>query len=172
MTHRRFISYIASDDAILGQPISLLIVFVIASVIITVLCVCLQPLLADSEFHQVEGEINKILIEAANMFEYADHGSCMTIHVEFPESVRFIVFGQLPTNITNEIPNLTSDETTSNNCYVVMKDGTVRTYHSNVRFSNHNLTQCFLLHSGAYDITIEVCQKEGVSYVAMAERYP
>jgi hypothetical protein len=51
------------------------------------------------------------------MFEYADNGSIVTIPVQFPTSLRFIVFGYLPSNGTNEPANLTLDEKTSNNYY-------------------------------------------------------
>jgi hypothetical protein len=105
------------------------------------------------------------------MFEYADNGSIVTVHVEFPTSMRFIVFGHLPSNNTSEPANLTLDEKTSNNYYFVMNDGTLRIFHSNARFSNHNMTQIAVFYSGAYDITMELCQKKGKSYVAMYERY-
>jgi hypothetical protein len=115
----------------------------------------------------VECEIDKILIEAANMFEYADNGSIVTIPVEFPSSMQFIVFGYLSRNDTNEPTNLTLDEKTSNNYLYVMNDGTLRTFHSNARFSNHNMTQIAIFHSGKYDITLELCQLEGKTYVTM-----
>jgi hypothetical protein len=101
------------------------------------------------------------------MFEYADNESFRSLSVEFPPSIRFIVFGQVPRNGTNEPTNLTLDENTSNNYYYVMDDGTVRTFHSNARFSNCNMTQMVLFHSGTYDITLELCQKEGKTYLTM-----
>jgi len=154
-------------DAVVGQPISLLVILLVAGVITTLLCLSIPNLIKESQLQQVEGEIDRILTEATNMFEYADNGSLRTVSVEFPTSMRFVVFGQVPRNGTNEPANLTLDENTSNNYYYVMDDGTVRTFHSNARFSDHNMTQMALFHSGAYDIILELSQKEGKTYLTM-----
>jgi hypothetical protein len=101
------------------------------------------------------------------MFEYADNGSLRIVSVKFPSSMRFIVFGQVPLDGTNEPTYLTLDENISNNYYYVMEDGTVRTFHSNARFSNHNMTQVALFHSGTYDITLVLRQTGGKTYLTM-----
>jgi hypothetical protein len=154
-------------DAVIGQPISLLVILLVAGVITTLLCLSIPNLMKESQIQKVESEIDRILTEATNMFEYADNESFRSLSVEFPPSIRFIVFGQVPRNGTNEPTNLTLDENTSNNYYYVMDDGTVRTFHSNARFSNCNMTQMVLFHSGTYDITLELCQKEGKTYLTM-----
>jgi hypothetical protein len=167
MTFRRANLLSGKENAVLGQPVGLLVILVIATVIITLFSLSVQNLLKDSQLRQVEHEIDTILVEATNMFEYADEGSMITIHVEFPTSMRFIVFGSLPRDGTIEPTNLTFDENTSNNYYFVMDDGVLRIFHSNARFSNHNLTQMALFHSGTYDITMKLCHNEGKTYVAM-----
>jgi hypothetical protein len=154
-------------DAVIGQPISLLVILLVAGVITTLLCLSIPNLMKESQIQKVESEIDRILTEATNMFEYADNESFRSLSVEFPPSIRFIVFGQVPRNGTNEPTNLTLDENTSNNYYYVMDDGTVRTFHSNARFSNCNMTQIVLFHSGTYDITLELCQTEGKTYLTM-----
>jgi hypothetical protein len=154
-------------DAVIGQPISLLVILLVAGVITTLLCLSIPNLMKESQIQKVESEIDRILTEATNMFEYADNESFRSLSVEFPPSIRFIVFGQVPRNGTNEPTNLTLDENTSNNYYYVMDDGTVRTFHSNARFSNCNMTQMVLFHSGTYDVTLELCQKEGKTYLTM-----
>lgn len=154
-------------DAVIGQPISLLVILLVAGFITTLLCLSIPNLMKESQIQKVESEIDRILTEATNMFEYADNESFRSLSVEFPPSIRFIVFGQVPRNGTNEPTNLTLDENTSNNYYYVMDDGTVRTFHSNARFSNRNMTQMILFHSGTYDITLELCQKEGKTYLTM-----
>lgn len=121
----------------------------------------------DSEIQRVEGEINKVLTEARNMFEYAGNGSVTIIPVQFPTSMRYLIFGSLQRNTTNEPKNLTLDENTSNNYYFVMNDGTMRTYHANARFSNHNMTEIVIFYPGTKTITMEICQREGKTYVAM-----
>ena len=172
MSLRRLTPVEDTEQAVLSQPMSLLIIILVAGVILTVFCLLTPRLMRDAQLHQVESQINKILIEATTMFDYAQEGSCVTVHVEFPESLRFIVFGHLPSTITNEPVNQTFDETTSNNYYLVMNDGTVHAYHSNARFSNQDMNQWMLFRSGSYDITLQLCQKEGVSYVAMSEGHP
>jgi len=161
--------YLLSDDqdAVVGQPLGLLVILIVASAIIASLCLSIPHLIQESQIQIVEREIDRILVEATNMFEYADNGSIVTIPVEFPSSMQFIVFGYLPRNGINEPTNLTLEEKTSNNYYYVMNDGTLRTFHSNARFSNHNMTQIAIFHSGNYDITLELCQMGGKTYVTM-----
>lgn len=167
MNFRRIHLLWIDRDAVVGQPISLLMILIVAGIITTLLCLSIPYLMKESQIQNVEGEIDRILTEATNMFEYADNGSLRTISVEFPSSLRFVVFGQFPRNGTNEPTNLTLDENTANNYYYVMDDGTVHPFHSNARFSNHNMTQMVLFHSGAYDITLELCQQEGKTYLTM-----
>jgi hypothetical protein len=167
MTFSRVHLLSSDEDAVVGLPIALLVIIIVAGVIITLLCLSIPNLMKDAQIHKVEGEIDRILIEATNMFEYADNGSIVTIPVQFPTSLRFIVFGYLPSNGTNEPANLTLDEKTSNNYYYVMNDGTLRMFHSNARFSNHNMTQIAIFHSGTYDIILELCEREGKTYVTM-----
>jgi len=156
------------DNAVLGQPIGLLVILIIATAIIALFCLSAQNLMNDSQIHQVEHQIDTILTEAANMFEYADDGSQTTIHIQFPASLRFIVFGSLPRNGTVEPIDLTLDENSSNNYYYVMDDGAIRTFHSTARFSDHNFTQIALFHSGSYFITMELFYREGKTYVALS----
>ncbi len=167
MVFRRIHLLSVDGDAVVGQPIALLVILLIASVIITVLFLSIPNVINNSERQKVDGEIDRILVEATNMFEYADNRSCITVHVEFPSSMRFVVFGHVPTNGINEPTNLTLDEKTSNNYYYVMVDGSVHPFHSNARFSNHNMTQMVLFYPGAYTITLELCLNEGKTYVTM-----
>jgi hypothetical protein len=117
MTFSKVHLLFSDEDAVVGQPVALLVIIIVAGVIITLLCLSIPNLMKDAQIHKVEGEIDRILIEATNMFEYADNGSIVTIPVQFPTSLRFIVFGYLPSNGTNEPANLTLDEKTSNNYY-------------------------------------------------------
>jgi hypothetical protein len=164
---RRIQVFSHETDAVIGQPISLLIIFIVAGIIILLLFLAVPPRMKDSEIQRVEAEITKVLTEARNMFEYADNGSITTVPVQFPTSMRYLIFGSFQRNSTNEPTNLTLDEKTSNNYYFVMKDGTVRTYHSNARFSNHNMTKIAVFYPGTKTITLEVCQREGKTYVTM-----
>jgi len=170
MLFRRIQVLSIDTDAVIGQPIGLLIILLIAGVIISMLFLTVPTLLRDSEQQKVEGEINRILTEAMNMFEYADNGSVLTVPVQFPSSMRYLIFGSFQRNGTNEMMNLSLDEKTSNNYYYVMNDGNVRIFRSNVRFSNHNMTEAAIFYSRTKTITLELCQREGKTYVAMQER--
>jgi hypothetical protein len=169
MTFSRAKPLSGEENAVLGQPVYLLVVIIIAAAIITLFILSLQNTIMDSQIHQVEHEIDTIMTEATNMFEYADEGSLATVHVEFPTALQFIVFGGLPTNGTVEPINLTLDENTNNNYYYVMNDRTLRVFHSNARFSSKNLTQMAIFHTGTYDLTLELCYNDGMTYVTIYE---
>jgi hypothetical protein len=158
---------IKETSAILGQPFYLLIVILVSAIIIGMLLLSLQQMMNDAQIHHIEHEINRIVTEATNMFEYADEGTCKTLQVRFPDSLRYIVFGGLPVNGTGEPSLLLLSESTSNSFYFVMVDGSIHTYHSNVRFSNQNFTEAVLLHSGAYTLTLELGLYEEKTYVTM-----
>jgi hypothetical protein len=167
MQRKKLYSQLGDNSAVLGQPYYLLIIILISAIIIGVLVLSLQQMMNDSQIHQIEHEIDRIITEATNMFEYADDGTCITLQVQFPQSLQFIVFGSLPTNGTNEPSLLILNESTSNNYYFVMDDGSIHTYHSNVRFSDQNFTNFILLHSGVYTLTLELGSYEEKTYVAM-----
>ncbi|MEA3458651.1 MAG: hypothetical protein U9R21_08245 [Candidatus Thermoplasmatota archaeon] len=149
----------------MGLPIYITVAIIVAAAVIAVLSISIYGILADSQLYQVEHEMDKIASEAENMFEYADGGTMITVHIEFPASMKFVVFGGLPTNGSSEPDNLTLDEKTSNNYYLVMVDGTVQTYHSNVRFSSEDYNKIAIFTSGIYDLTLELEKIDSRTYV-------
>ena len=154
-----------NKDAIMGLPIYLIVAIITATAVIAMLVLSMHHITTETQIHQVEYEIQRITSEAENMFEYADEGTLVTVHVEFPNSMKFVVFGDLPKNGNTKPVNLSLDENTSNNYYFVMNDGTISTFHSIVRFSSHNETTIALFHPGIYDLTLELCYVGGKSYV-------
>jgi sensor histidine kinase regulating citrate/malate metabolism len=167
MYFRRAYGLYRDTHAVLGQPIRLFVVIIIVAAIVGMCTISFQQLILNTQIHQVEYEISRVMTEASNMFEYADEGTSITLHIELPPSLHYIVFGSLPTNSTTEPLVLALNENTSNNYYFVMNDGTIRLYHSNSRFSNQNFTQIVLLYSGVYNITLELCSHEGKTYVTI-----
>jgi hypothetical protein len=153
------------ENAVIGQPIYLLIAGIVSAVIIVLFLISFQNVIGESQIHMVDHEIDKILTQSTTMFEYANEGTFVSVHVDFPSSMRFIVFGSLPQNGTQQPTNLSLNETTSNNYYYVMADGTIRTGHSNARFSADNKTQVALLHSGSYDLNLELFSDGEKTYV-------
>ena len=154
------------DRAVMGLPIYVLVAIVVASTIIGVLSISLYAIWSNSQFQKVEYEINKIISEAENMFEYADEGSEVTVHVDFPNSVRFVVFGSLPNDGISEPTDIKLDENASNNYYFVMNDGRISTHHSNARFSGYKTSEMAIVHAGTYDLKIElVKESNGKTYV-------
>jgi hypothetical protein len=154
-----------NTNAVLGQPMYLLVVVIVSAVIITLLIFSFQAVIADAQTHQIESEINTILTQATTMYEYADDASYSTVHVEFPPSMRFVVFGGVPDNNPDNEPNLTLDEKTSNNYYYVMSDGRVFCFHTNARFSSQNLTKKSIVSTGVHDLNLELTSHEGKIYV-------
>ncbi len=154
-----------NEYSVLGQPMYLLIALIITALIIALFVLSLQNIARDSHLHHMQHEIDAILAEAATMFEYANEGTLVNVHVEFPSSLQFIVFGSLPLNGSTEPTNLTLNDTISNNYYFVMDDGALYSFHTNARFSSQNLTQIAIFHSGVYDLTLELCYDDGKTFV-------
>ena len=156
---------INNKDATIGLPIYLIIAIISATAVITLLILSMYYITMESQIYQVENEIQKIITESENMFEYADQGTFVTIHVEFPDSMKYVVFGDLPRYNNVEPKNLTLNENTSNNYYFIMNDGTLKTFHSNVRFCGNNTTITSLFYPGIYDICLELTHVDGKTYV-------
>jgi len=157
--------FMSNKDAIMGLPIYLIVAIITATVVLAMLVLSMYNLSTETQTHQVEYEIQKITSEAENMFEYADEGTLVTVYVEFPNSMKFVVFGDLPKNRNSEPANLTLDESTSNNYYFVMNDGTCMTFHSNARFCGNDETTIALFYPGIYDLTLELQFVGGKTYV-------
>jgi hypothetical protein len=167
MINQRIVGVIWNKNAVVGQPIAFLVVFIIAGVILTLFFLSIPGLMKETHQQQIEAEINKIAVEASTMFEYTENGTSKSIPVKLPSSLRFIVFGSTPTQGTNEPTDLRLDERTSNNYYYVLNDGTIRLFHTTARFSNHNMTQIVIYHPGCFTITLQTRQTEGNTYVTM-----
>ena len=157
--------FLNNKDAVLGLPIYLIVAIISATAVIAMLVLSMHHITKESQAHQVEYEIQRIISEAENMFEYADEGTLVTIHVEFPDSMKYTVFGDLAENGNAEPVDLILDENTSNNYYFVMNDGTLMTFHSNARFSGNDITTIALFHSGVYDLTLELHHTGDTTYV-------
>ncbi len=157
--------FLINKDAIMGLPIYLIVAIITATAVIAILVSSIHYITIESQTHQVEYELQRIISEAENMFEYADEGTLVTVHVEFPESMKYVIFGGMSENGNDEPVNLSLHENTSNNYYFVMNDGTLSTFHSIVRFSSHNETTIALFHPGIYDLSLELCYVGGKSYV-------
>ena len=154
-----------NERAIIGLPIYLLVALIVTTTILAIFTLSIMNTTQESQIYQLNHEIDKIITQATNMFEYADSGSTVTIPVVFPSSMRYLVFGDLPRNGIDIPDNLTLYENTSNNYYFVMNDGSVFTYHSNARFSGKNETTFAIFHPGTYNIVLELTQYRGKTYV-------
>ena len=156
----------SDDDAVMGQPIYLMVAVIIASVIVASILFGLYDVTSKSQNHIVNHEIDKILVKSAMMYEYADEAALVTVDVEFPASMRFIVFGGVPQETLTQPPhNLSLNESVSNNYYYVMDDGTVHMGHSNARFSAQNTSQIAVFQPGSYTLRLELYSIEGRTYV-------
>jgi hypothetical protein len=157
--------FFSDENAVIGQPIYLLIAAFVAAVIIAIFLVSLFTMTLESQTHVVEHQIEKILSQSTTMFEYANEGAFATVHVDFPSSMRFIVFGGLPENNTEQPTNLSENELVSNSYYYIMADGSIHTGHSNVRFSSENSSQVALCLPGSYYLNLELVNEGEKTYV-------
>lgn len=154
-----------NNQATIGLPVYLIIAIITSSTVLATLSFAMYNLLSDSLVYDIEKEINKIVSQAENMFEYADSGSIETVSVEFPENIKFIVFGGLPINYTNITQNILLDENTSNNYFFILNNERIYTYHSTVRFSGFNINNVALFQPGKYDLRLELVKYNGKSYI-------
>jgi hypothetical protein len=155
----------SEENAVIGQPIYLLIAAVVSVVIIAIFLVTFYTTTIESQRYAVDHEIDKILSQAMMMYDYADEGTFITIHVDFPSTLCFIVFGGLPQNGTEQPTNLSLNTSMSNNYYYVMVDGTIHTGHTAVCFSANNSSQLALFRSGCYYINLELVREGEMTYV-------
>jgi len=156
---------IKNDEAAIGLPVYVMVAIIVGSIVFAAFALSIYNIHKDAQVDIVAAEIEKITAEAENMFEYADEGTQVTIHVDFPNSMRFMVFGSLPTDGISEPSDLSLNEDMSNSYYFVMDDGTIKTYSSNARFSGESTNEIAILHPGSYNLKIELVESEGKSYV-------
>jgi len=154
-----------------GFPVYLLVAIIISSIVLVGFAFSILQMHNDAQAGIVQTQIEKITSEAENMFEYADAGTMVTVSVDFPDSMRFIVFGSLPRNGGSQPSDLTLDEDMSNSYYFVLKDGNVKTFSSNARFSGESTDEIALLFPGRYNICVELEQDSGgVSFVKIYKK--
>jgi len=157
------------ENAVIGMPIYLIIALVVTAIILAIFLYSIQIYTRDTELRTTQTQIMRIVDEAESMFEYADEGTRVTLHVELPISLRFVVFGGLPEGNTSEPSDLFLHENTSNNYYYVMQDSRIVTGHSTARFSDQSTDQIMVMHAGVHDLILELVQNNGRTYVAISE---
>ena len=153
------------ESAVVGMPVYLMVAIIVACIVFGFFAFSIYKMNEEAQVGVVRAEIEKITSEAENMFEYANDGSLVTVHVNFPSSVGFVVFGSLPEGRGVKPMDLTLDEDVSNCYYFVMDDGTIQTFSSNARFSGKNVDEISLLGSGSYDLKVELERAGGKTYV-------
>ena len=156
---------INNNRAVIGMPVYLLVAIVVAGVIIGLFALSIYNSIKNSQTEQIKSEIEKIISEAENMFEYADEGTLVTVSVDFSNSLKFAVFGSMPQNGVLKPTNYNLDEKMSNNYYFVTDDGTVSSYSSNARFSSQDTSSIAVFGPGVYDLSLELEKKGGKTYV-------
>lgn len=162
---------LSSKTAVISVPVYLLVALITTAFSLVLFAGGVQHLWWEKQIHQVETELEKIFAEAEHMFTYADEGTQVTIHVFFPDTMRMAVFGDTPSSADlHGISNWILDENTSNQCYYLMTDGTMKTYHSFVRFSSENTHQISVLKPGSYDIILELEYSKGKTYVKIYKK--
>lgn len=153
-----------NEFGVIGTPIYLTVAIITASAICSIFAYSILNISEDSQTYIVKKQIEKIISDAENMFEYADSGSKIKVNVDFPESMSFAVFGTMPNNISKP-SNLELNENTSNNYYFVMQNKEICTYSSNARFCGESLDEIAVLYHGEYLIFLELVYVGGKTYV-------
>ncbi len=151
--------------AMIAFPSYLLVAIITSSIIIGIFSLSILNTINNSKKEIVRKEIEKIVTEAENMFEYADTGTLVNIDVDFPDTLRFLVFGDIPKNGTNLPKELDLSEETSNNYYYVLDDNTIESFSSNARFSGNRTTNISVLFEGNYNLNLELSNDGDKTYV-------
>ena len=159
--------FLKNPNAVIGFPVFLIVALIAASIVIGFFILSMFNMIQDSQTYIVRKELEKIVSEAENMFQYADSGTIVTIHINIPDSLRFIVFGSMPINDTAEPQDLTLNENLCNNYYFVMRDGTIVSESSNARFCSSDIDKVAILKQGSYDVTLELINVGDKSYVSI-----
>ncbi len=154
------------EKAVMGLPTYLLVAIITSAAIIAIFSMSIYNISKDTQYQNITNEVDKILSEAENMFEYADSGTMVTLTVNLPQNMKFMVFGGLPENNGLAPSTLTLNEVTSNDYYFVMDNGRSTTGHTNVRFSGEQTNEISILYPGTYDLKLElVKENNGKTYV-------
>jgi len=153
-----------NEFAVVGTPVYLTVAIITASAIFSIFTYSIITVLEESQTDIVKKQIDKIISEAENMFEYAESGSKTKINIDFPESMNFAVFGSTPKNISQP-DKLELNENISNNYYFVMQNKEICTYSSNARFCGETVDKIAVLLHGEYSICLELMHSGGKTYV-------
>ena len=161
---------IFDDKAVVGMPVYLLVAITTSSIIIAVFSLSIVHIIQNAELDSVKKEVEKIVSEAENMFEYADSGTLLTINLNLPSSLNKLVFGSLPQKNVFDEKDIIFDENTSNNYFFLMDDETLNVYSSNARFTGKNTGEVVILKSGCYNIALELIKIKGKTYVKIYQK--
>ena len=163
-------SFYNNNQALIGFPVYLLVAIIVGSIVFGVFIFSILKMHQDAQVDLVQTELEKISAEAENMFEYADSGTLVTVEVDFPDSLSFVVFGDLPENGRSIPTDLTLDKDTSNCYFFVMDDGTIKTFSSNARFCGETTTEAALFYPGRYLLDVELIEEGGSSFVSISKK--
>jgi hypothetical protein len=156
-----------NNHAVLGMPMYLTVAFIVTAVVLATFTVGIYTMISDSQAHHIEHELSRIVSEAQNMYQYADSGTMITISVQFPSSLSFIVFGSMPEPGYKKPIDRSLIENTSNIYYYVFSDGTMKMFHSPVQFSSENTDEFAVFVSGSYELCLELQKIGAKSYVSI-----
>jgi len=162
-------SFFSNTTAIMGYPVYLTVALVVTAAVLGVFIQATLFINSEAEEHAIIQEIHKIATEAQNMYEYADEGTRVTVHLDLPSSLSFAVFGDVPLDGCTQPTTLTRtlEETlyTSNHYYYIMNNGKMQMFHLPARFCGSTKDSIFLLEPGGYDLTLELVKLEGETFV-------
>jgi len=147
-----------NNYAVIGLPIYLLVALIASTLVITIFTISISSLFQETEITHIKTEIEKIITEAENMYEYSDSGTLKTIKISLPSSLKFVVFGGFPETEELLPKDNILDEKTSNNYYFVTNDGAYNNYHSIARLCGKQTDQIAIFKQGTYNIKLELVE--------------
>ncbi len=156
---------IYDKKAMTGFPIYFLVAIIISSLIISIFTISISEMIKKSKKDLLKNEIEKIIANAENMFEYADTGTVINLKTNFPDTLDFLVFGGIPESLNKKPSKFIFNEKTSNNYYYKLKDGTINCFSSHVRFCGKNSNELSILFKGENFLVLELVKEYNKTYV-------
>ncbi|RLF41621.1 MAG: hypothetical protein DRN12_02685 [Thermoplasmata archaeon] len=151
------------NSALIGYPIFLTIALISATITITFLYINIENLHRNLDIREVEEQLSLIVSKAETMDIYDSNNTIQTLNINLPDTLYIAVLGGIPSDTGEPI---ISNET-CNQYYYIMKDGTIKIYHSKVSFTFGESNKDVILTPGRHTITLKLYEKNGRSYVTV-----
>ena len=155
------------NTAAIMLPHSLLIMFIISVISITLIGTGLNQLKKNQDIDQIEQTLSTIISTAETMAIMAQEGSSIPLKVCIPSSTDFLILGN-HTDVYLSVDHTTYEPFQLAHYYGYQTtEGYRKNYYSNVALCNSETHNASILHAGTHDLTLTLQSIHGESYVTI-----